>query len=184
MLAQAARSEAKGLFTPVASADLPREQFESLGEVEYELPDGSRQLFEARHRHLAEDMGTAVWACPAIEPFLRAEYERLFLLRDIRPVTPQGGRTGQRSLFGTTIRAARAEAVLTPLLFGEDAGENAARHACCLRSDGKRNVFVHLDLAVAWQAGLAEPLMAHGFRPVLLHPLAGRSDVLVLRHEP
>lgn len=184
MLAQVARSETKGVFTPAAVADLPRGQFESLGEVVYELPDGTRQSFEACHRHMAEDMGAAVWSCPRTETFLRAEYERHFLLRDIRLVTPQGGRIPERSLFGTEVRASRAEAVLTPLLNGTDAGENAVRHACCLHAEGVRNVFVHLDLALAWQAGLAETLMEHGFRPVLLHPLAGRSDVLVLRHEP
>ncbi|MGE4292013.1 MAG: hypothetical protein AB7E32_07380 [Desulfovibrio sp.] len=186
MINRVARTRALGIFSEIASSDLPDGEFERLAVVPALLPDGSALERTVWYRHLREDMGCSVWAHPEMVHFLERSYENLVLMREIRAVhafQEPGGRRPAHSVFAVRLRRETSEAVLTPMLDGEDAAENLRRHVFVLRGEGLRNIFVQLDLASEWRAALAGPLLNCGFQPRLVLPHAGQADVAVLQYD-
>jgi hypothetical protein len=185
LIREVGRSGASGIVTCQAAAHVHAGTggFERLGSLAYDLPVGRRLARDTFFRLLAEDLGEVVWGHPSIEPFLRSEYERLDLARDIRSAISLGEAEPERSVFSARIEARLAEAELRPLLPGRDAHDNIAGHVRALRADGLVNILFVLDLAHAWQAALAGPLTDNGFKPRMIVPLAGRSDLVVFQHD-
>jgi len=85
-----AKSPAVGLVNLYPSSDLPAGHFESLGAIfEYRstAPPVERG---ALFRQLQEDPGALVWGHPQLEDFLRGEYRRLVLPRELRLTADDG----------------------------------------------------------------------------------------------
>ncbi|WMW66919.1 hypothetical protein [Nitratidesulfovibrio liaohensis] len=182
LVAQVARTTANGIISDLATADLPPGEFEALGELPFTGDDDMPAPLPVWYRGLREDNGVTVWAHAGLKLFLEQAYERLFLMRDIRPTQPVGEHRDARSVFATSLRPQASVALITPMLDGADAGENIRLHAGMLRAEGYRNILLHLDLSAGWQADLPPLLEETGFAPVMVLPFASRADVVVYQH--
>lgn len=182
-LAELARESVEIVFSEHATADTPGGYFESLGSlVRHDAAADVAAGQQVLYRHLREDAGAAVWTAPALEPFQRELYDRLAMCRDMLPAAPGTVPPHQHSLFSAMVDAGKGLAVLRPLLGGEDAADNLARHVGALADKGIGNVLLYLDLSHAWEAALAGPAQEAGFAARLIIPHAGRSDVAVFQY--
>ena len=75
-------------------------------------------------------------------------------------------------------------AVLKPLLDGANMAENLAGHVLALREKNIANILYYMDLSRSWEAAISPALLTAGFRPRLILPNAGRSDVAVFQYAP
>ncbi|GFK93920.1 hypothetical protein NNJEOMEG_01758 [Fundidesulfovibrio magnetotacticus] len=182
-LSAVAREKADIVFSERATQDVPPGYFEPLGELVFLGPEGAARQ-PVLYRHLREDAGEAVWADPESADFLRKAYDRLAMCRDILPARSPEAWERERSLFSVNLDKNKGLATLTPLLDGANVPENLRAHARALADKGAANILLYLDLSRAWEAALAGPAARAGFRPRLVLPFAGRSDLLVLQHEP
>lgn len=177
-----ARCAATVVILVLATDDAPTDRFEPLGEVNYWNAEGDRQPLPAFYRALRETPGGRVWAHPRLLPFLRREYDRLAFMRSIAMVESLGEHVPARSVFATETRLALAEAVIRPMLDGQDRAQNLADHTSTLKAGGYRNIFFHMDLAEGWQASMAGELMDAGFAPLLLAPDAAKGDLVIFQY--
>lgn len=182
-LAAVAREKVEIVFSERATQDTPDGYFETLGTLTRYDEEGQTEQ-PVLYRHLREDMGETVWADPALEDFLRGVYDRLAMCRDVLPAHPPGTFERRRSLFSTSMDKDKGLAVLRPLLDGEDMAANLAGHVRVLADKGFLNILLYMDLSQAWEASLAGPVMDAGFKPRLVLPFAGRSDVAVFQYAP
>lgn len=182
-LAAVAREKVDIVFCERATPDAPQGYFESLGSLTIHGPDGAAAQ-PVLYRHLREDAGETVWAAPELVDFLRDAYDRLAMCREIMTAPPPASSGRERSLFSVSLDKSKGLAVLRPLLDGEDVRANLAAHVKALPEKGVANILLYLDLSRSWEAALAGPALLAGFTPRLVLPFAGRSDVLVLQHDP
>lgn len=180
-LSAIARTDKSGVFGHYTNIDLPKEYFETLGDIEYCFESGSKQMSRFFYRQLKEDTGSNVWASGQLEPFLRTAYDRLYLPRQIVSTIVEGERLAPHSVFSVKFDRPLNSATIRPVWDGEDHTENIAGHVKILLEEGLTNVFFYLDLGVSWQAKLIPALFINGFRPVLLLPYAGHADVVVFQ---
>jgi anti-sigma regulatory factor (Ser/Thr protein kinase) len=181
-LGRVAKTDTLGVLCRYATGHLPRGWFEELGSLDYHH-QGRTLPWTHYHRQLAEDPGAVVWASPQAEGFLRGEYDRLSLAREVRPARPEGEARPAHSVLGAHLEHAQLRATLRPLWDGEDAAANLADHVEVLAAEGIENLLLELDLGWAWQGAWAAPAQEQGFVPRLVLPRGGRSDLLLLQHE-
>jgi hypothetical protein len=165
-LAGIAKSEAMGLFCLFATPEMPAGYFETLGELDLIGPDGGREIRPCYWRQLHEDPGARVWCHPDLEDWLGATYQRLFLARRLRLTRHEGEARPPHSVLGADFNRPAGSVVLRPILDGADVALNLARH---------------LDLEEAWQTDLTPVLLGAGFRPRLVLPQGGKSDLVVFQ---
>ena len=182
MISSVARTSVSAVLSTLPTADLPLEVFESLGTLPLVNADGNPRPLPVWYRGMGEDNGLAVWSHPELDGFLRREYQRLFLMRDIHHAVRQGEKVAGRSVFATSLCPAASQALLTPMLDGADAEQIIGAHVRMLNAEGYRNILFHLDLSQSWQAALAPALLGNNFQPRIILPHAGRADLLVLHH--
>ena len=192
-LSTVARTEAVCAFSERPTTDVPEGWFESLGSLTlHSGADDAPGEQEALFRHLREDVGGAVWAHPDLAPFLARQYNLLAFSRDIltaEPTSPK--RLAAHSLLATSYDRRRGLALLKPLLDGQDFEANLAAHVAALLEQTTENltdkaqspdILLHLDLSEPWQAAQYPALAACGFKPRLILPHAGASDLLVCQY--
>jgi hypothetical protein len=182
LISAVARTAVSAILSQLPTKDLPQENFELLGTLPLTAPDGTQSPLPVWFRSMREDNGLAVWTHPDLEDFLRAAYDRLFLMRDVHSTTRQGEQIAGRSVFATTIRPEIVQALITPMLDGVDTEVTIQKHVELLQSEGYRNILVHLDLAQGWQAAMIPALLANDFEPRLVLPHASQADMVVLQH--
>lgn len=180
-LEQTGRSEAVGLISRSGIADVSKPYYEELGTVINYRINGQTRKTTAYYRQLCEDPGQRVWAHSDIVPYLQTQYQRLFLPRDIKPVNNMGERTNRHSVFSAELGS--GQAILRPLLAGEDAFANLTRHLQLLSRENIVNIFSEIDLGIAWQAGMIPALLEQGFKPCLILPYAGKGDLLLMQYQ-
>jgi hypothetical protein len=178
-----ARTEVAVLINRFATLEFPREQFELLGGVQMYLADGSLLRREAWFRLLQEDLGSLAWVHPGLVDFLRHEYDRLVLPREMRRVTSQGEQHPRRSLISTHFDRSEASATLRPLWFGTDFDQNLAQHLQLLGQEGIRNIFFYLDVGKSWHLDFTPGLLQNDFQPRVIFPCAGVGDVVVFQFQ-
>lgn len=182
-LNEIARSPAVGLLNLTPGPDLPQHHFESLGTVfEYHNNAPDTEI-SALFRLLQEDPGTVTWAHPELEPFLRNEYQRLTLPREIRRTSNTGESQTDFSVLtvNTDSNQARKKVTLQPLWAGADMEKNIADHVALFTREGIDNIYFTIDLGQSWQAAFAPALSKNGFVPLLILPYGGRGDLLILQ---
>lgn len=177
-----ARTRAMVLFSELATDDLPMGGFESLGHLYLTQSEDQKICREIWYRHLREDTGAWVWAHPSMVSFLEEFYDHHVLMRDIRQTDGLGERLPRRSVFSATLRPEAGEVSLSPMVTGADAKDCVARHVETLHRKNFSNIFFRLDLAQGWQASLGGVLMDTGFKPRIVLPYGGKSDVVVFQH--
>ncbi len=169
-ISQVARTPAAGIFRRLGPAPLPKRHFDVLGST-----TGSTFYY----RHLSDDEGSTVYCDPAAEAFLRAEYDRLVMPREIRVVRNFGEKMEERSALSCEFATASSQVTLRALCAGSDATEVVAAHVAHLKSQGIRNLFFEMDLAHAWESGFTPALLAAGIVPAVLIPNGGDGDLLI-----
>ncbi len=176
-IAAVAKSEAVFLMNRQATKDLPSGYFEELGSIDV-IQAGQKKLWRFLFRQLKEDTGCKVYSHSGLEGFLKEQYRRHFLPREIVPVQYEGERQNPHSVFGADFRHNQDLVVLTPLWDGADARDNLARHVDVLRAEGLENILLAIDLGHGWQARLYPVIAACGFEAALLMPYQGKADVV------
>jgi hypothetical protein len=176
-----ARTRAVGIINLSPTPELPRQHFELLGTLDDYARDGSVEPCEAWFRLLREDTGSAVWVHPGLEEFLRREYAKLVLPREIRIDQPSGETLPRHSVLSAEFNRLQGHVVLRPIWPGADAEENIERHVRLLQSEQVLNIHFAVDLGQAWQTLFVPGLLAQGFEPRLVLPYAGKADLVVFQ---
>ncbi len=182
-LNEIARSPAVGLLNLTPGPDLPQHHFEALGKVfEYHNNAATTEI-SALFRLLQEDPGTVTWAHTEFESFLRREYQRLTLPREIRLTSNTGESQADFSVLtvDTDSNQARKKVTLHPLWVGADMEKNIADHLALFTREGIDNIYFTIDLGQSWQTAFAPALSKNGFVPQLILPYGGRGDLLILQ---
>ncbi|MGC8493375.1 MAG: hypothetical protein ACP5SH_16730 [Syntrophobacteraceae bacterium] len=177
-----ARSRAVGIVAIGPPPGFPKRQFELLGSFESYSPDGASAPVEAWYRMLGEDMGATAWVHPDIEPFVRGEYEKLVLPREVRVEHPSGESISRHSVIFAEFDRPRGRVTLRPMWPGADASENIARHLNLMKNENIPNIHFALDLGRAWQSVFVPGLLETGFEARCVLPYAGKGDVVILQY--
>lgn len=173
-----ARTSCRGIILYNPSGCCEAEDFEILGKVRVNNTRGEPMSVTVLFRALHEDSGCTVMAHPSLVPFLREEYKRLVLPREIRQVPDTGERWEEHSLLGPFINRKVGIALVTPLIFGRDARRLLESHVSMFVSEGIRNIFFPMDLANAWETKFSPHLLSSGFEPKYIVPFGGTADVV------
>lgn len=176
-----AKTNAVALINRYPTDDLPREHFEPLGSLTIFTQEDSPTSHTACFRQMQEDPGTSVWSHPDMEDFLRGEYSRLVLPREIRLVRDLGETKTRFSVLTAEFDRSQKMVTLRPIHQGMDAGENLAGHLKLLSRESLLNVFFEMDLAEPWHTEFTPALLKQGFTPRLVLPYAGKSDVVLFQ---
>jgi hypothetical protein len=177
-----AKTHAVGLINRMATEVFPRDHFETLGELTLNDPDGSTRSITAYFRQMHEDMGSSVWAHGDLVPFLREQYGRLVLPRDVLAVSEQGEAVSPYSVLSAEFERSQDRVTLRVLRPGKDMEENLINHLKVFEKESIRNVFFEMDLSQPWQANFTPALLAQEFRPRLILPYGGEDgDVVVFQ---
>ena len=178
-----AKSKVVGLIARYPTPELPAEYFEPLGELHYVRSDGTRLPWPHFYRQLKEDPGAQLWAHPDLEEFLEETRRRLFLAREIHYTRPEGEKRPQHSVLGAHMDRGQGHVTLRPLWDGVDIEANLARHLEVLEGEGFATILMLLDLGVPWQSNLVPALLQNHFRPRIILPYGGVSDLLLFQYE-
>jgi hypothetical protein len=155
--------------------------FEVLGSTRDYQADGSVYQHTFIYRQLIEDLGTRVLAHPQLMDFLKTEYDRLYLPRNLQASTWMGEKSEEHSVFTADFN--QSQVTLRALLGGRDAEENLANHLQLFAHEGMKNIFFELDLGESWQSELVPALQNNQFKPCILMPYAGKGDVVLFQHQ-
>lgn len=179
-----ARSRALGLLNRFPGPDLPGHHFERLGALAIRREDGSVTEVPTRFRLLGEDLGCVVWCHARLEEFVRQEYSRLVLPRQITPTGHEGEARPPHSVLSAECERPHGFVTLRPIARGADFAQTLASHVALFAREGLPNVFFELDLGQAWQSDFVPALLDQGFQPKLLLPYAGRGDLVCFQLLP
>ena len=176
-----ARTEAAGLINRYPSRDLPEGYFEELGTLRFSTDEHCAREIPVLYRQLVEDAGAAVWSHPDLEQFLRDEYQRLCLARQILPVHSQGETSAAFSVLSAEFDRPNRQVTLNPVLSGADADHNLARHVEILKKEGLTSILFLMDLGKPWQSDFVPALLKHDFEPRVIMPYAGNRDLVIFQ---
>jgi len=182
-IARTARTKAIGLVNLTGIPPSVQSQFELLGLLHHYPHDGETVHRQAFYRLLHEDQGCPVFSDAILKEYLRQEYSRLFLAREIREVRDQGEMKAGASIFSAEVRREGSVAILRPLWPGADLDDNVKRHLRFIKEEGINNIFFYLDLGVSWHASLMTVLITNHFRAALIIPFAGQADFLIFQYD-
>jgi len=176
-----AKTPAVGLVNAYATEQLPREHFEVLGTLTRHDPAGPVRPVTAYFRQMQEDPGTTSWCHPEVEDFLRGEYRRLVLPREVHRVKNVGEQKNPYSVLSAEFRRPQSSVILRPIRSGKDAQENLIEHLRLFSRESLPNVYFEMDLGLAWQSDFTPGLLRNGFTPRMVIPYGGEGDTLVFQ---
>jgi len=175
------KTSAVGLVSSFPTEELPREHFEILGILTHFDDKGSGTAVTACFRQMQEDPGCSSWCHPDLEGFLREQYDKLFLPREIMQIKDLGETGNPFSVLSAQFDRPRNRVTLRPILEGKDAEENVADHLKLFRKEGIHNVFFEMDLGKAWHTRFTPGLLLNGFTPRMVIPYGGDGDRVVFQ---
>jgi len=178
-----ARSPAVGLVNLYPTEELPKQHFEALGTLTFFDETGSGTPTTAYFRQMHEDPGTSSWCHPEMEAFLRREYDRLVLPREIQVLGDAGEARNPYSVLSADLDRSHGRVILHPLRSGRDTEENLSSHLSLFRNESIHNVFFMMDLGVAWQNEFTPALLRKGFTPRAVAPYFGEGDNVLFQLE-
>jgi hypothetical protein len=176
-----ARTRSIGIINTRPTPEFSRQHFEQLGTLDEYSADGSCVPVEAWFRLLHEDTGSVVWVHPDLDAFLRREYTKLVLPREIRIDRPSGETLPRHSVLSAEFDRPKSRVTLRPMWPGADAEENIERHVRLLESEKILNIHFVVDLGQAWQTVFIPGLLNGGFEPRFVLPYAGKGDLAVFQ---
>ncbi len=178
------KTYAVGLVNSCPTEQLPREHFEVLGTLTLFDEQGSGTPVTACFRQMQEDPGGSSWCHPDLEPFLREQYQRLVLPREIVQAKDQGETGNPFSVLSARFDRAQRRVTLRPILSGKDVEENIADHLKLLGKEGIHNIFFEMDLGSPWHTRFTPGLLRNGFVPRMVIPYGGDGDRVVFQFKP
>jgi anti-sigma regulatory factor (Ser/Thr protein kinase) len=181
VLADIARTKAVGLLSRYPTPELPLKYFEPLGSFSFFASEGPPLAITAYFRQLQEDTGSMVWSHSELAPFLKQEFQRRTLPREMRSVSDFGEEKNPYSVLSPDFDRGRSLVTLQPIRPGKDRDLNVGNHLQILRKEGWRNIFFEMDLAKSWQVEFAPALLKNHFRPCLLLPYAAEGDLVIFQ---
>jgi hypothetical protein len=168
-----AKSPAVGIVSRFPGLDLSLNHLENLGET------GNGPLL---FRQMQEDPGAVAWHPPELEDFLRQQYRRLLLPRELRGLRDDGEEQDEFSVLACEFERNQGRVEMYPLLPGCDLAENLKAHLELFRDEDLGEIVFRLDLGRAAEAGCIPALLETGFIPDLILPHGGeRGDLLFFR---
>jgi len=177
-----ARTESIGLLCRYPAEEFPGEYFESIGSVvSYESGKDPAE-HPSYFRLLHEDAGTHVYAPKGLVSFIEGEYTRLALPRDVYVTDYTGENRADYSVFTSEFDREPGRVVIRSLWPGKDCQENILKHLAVFEKEQLLNVFFEVDLGVTWQAHVVDCLIRSGFKPRIIIPYGGKSDLVVFQH--
>lgn len=182
-----ARTPVVGLISRLPTEHLPIAYFEPLGAVNVPRKDNAPPLdLKAYFRQMQEDPGATAWCHPDLQTYLRDEYQRLVLPRDLRPIIDQGERKHPDSVLSADVDRSRSVVTLRAIRTGRDAEENLFNHLRLFQAEPGTSLFFEMDVALPWQADFTPALLEHGFVPRMVLPYTGTGDLVLfqLTEEP
>ncbi len=156
--------------------------FDFLGELELTGNSGIAGNCTYYYRQLKEDSGGVVYCSGSLMTFLREEYDRLCLPRQVRETVVENSRLRDASVLSVELEYARSLAVIRPLCAGKDMAANLAAHIELLTGDGICNFQVEINTGLSEDTLFAAALEETGFVPRLLIPDAGQGDLVIYDH--
>ena len=156
--------------------------FDFLGALELKALHQSADACHYYYRQLKEDAGGVVYCQGPMARFVRAEYARLCLPRQVRETSVPAGLATEASVLAVELEYARSLATIRPLCAGKDMAANLSAHLDVLRAQGIRNFIVEIDSGRSEETAYSSALAETGFVPRLLIPAAGRGDILIYDH--
>lgn len=178
-----ARTEILGLFSRYTTEDFPNQYFESIGSSTWYEKDMEPAELQSYYIQLHEDAGTYVYTSKALAPFIKTEYKRLFLPRDLYEIENAGAYSGDYSVFTSEFRREINQVALRYLLPGKDYRENILKHLALFRKEQILNIFFAIDLGIDWQAYIMDDLVECGFIPRIIIPYGGISDAIIFQYK-
>ncbi len=181
-IAQVSRSGARALLRRQGPLPGFERFFDFLGELKLKPPKETAQggvVWTHYYKQLREETSGVVYAAPRFAGFLRAEYGRLCLPRQVRETSSSETERPGASLLSVEFEHRRSLATLRPLAAGSDMAENLAAHLALLERDGILNVIAELDAGRPASTAFAPALYGSGFSPRLAVPDAGTGDLVI-----
>jgi anti-sigma regulatory factor (Ser/Thr protein kinase) len=182
-LGRVARTTAIGLICRYLTPFFLADYFEFLGSVDVAVPEGGSRDLPVYYRQIQEDAGCQIWSHPALETFLKEQYKRLVLPREIRLIRPEGETRAAHSVISTHSNREQRQVTMTLAWDGADTTRNLSRHLQLFEKEGLTNVFFAVDLAFPWQTRIVPDLLDRHFTPRLLLPYGGESDLVLFQHK-
>ena len=179
----APRNDVMCVFSLRTTPELPEELFIRLGGVHLAGPSHGIVLRPAYFSYMPAENPAEVWAHPELTDYLKNEYGRLGLVRNIHYSREEDEGNPVNSVISAEIDREQGEVILRPLWGGDDVSDNVIDHVETLKRENIPNVFFHMDLAHSYQAHFTPALIENGFSPKLIIPYAGDLDILVFQHE-
>lgn len=177
-----ARTSALGLlFRNVTTQKTIKERAELLGDIDFYNKNKKVFTRTAYYRQLTEDPGSTAWSSPELLSFLKGEYSRLILPRDIQTVRDEGETGRSNSVFTAEFDRLNSAVTLQPALAGDDINENIGKHIELFENEKISNIFFEIDTGEAWQSGFVPGLLANKFSPRLVLPYSGTGDKIILQ---
>ncbi len=177
----AAKSPALGILCRRGPGQPMPAGFELLGRIHSEAVGQSPRDESSGFRHLREDEGTAVCCHPLLEAFLRNEYDRLALPRELQTIPFQGTGRLEPTVLTSKVDQARGEVLLRGLCFGTDAPEQLREHLRLFAQQNLPTILFELDLGLSWQSAFVPALLETGFVPRMILPCAGQADTVLFQ---
>jgi hypothetical protein len=177
-----ARTEIIGVFCRYPAEEFPREYFESIGSVVSYENGKSPVEFPSYFRLLHEDAGTHVYVPKALLSFIEPEYGRLALPRDVYVTDYTGEHRGDYSVFTSEFDREVGRVIIRSLWPGKDGRENILKHLAVLEKEQLLNIFFEVDLGITWQAYIVDSLVGCGFKPRIVVPYGGKSDLVIFQY--
>ncbi|MGD9973532.1 MAG: hypothetical protein AB7S77_10755 [Desulfatirhabdiaceae bacterium] len=153
--------------------------FEVLGSIHWHLSSGQINYHSVWFRHIKEDLGRISWITPDIHDFLKQNYDRLALPREIRLISDTGDNPSVSSVFSSDIHRFYDLVTLRLIWMGNDLDENLLQHLQMFQKESIRHIVFEVDLGLSWQAHMIPVLLKNGFSPSILLPDAGKGDAVM-----
>ncbi len=181
-MARIARTKAIGIVNLHDMPEALQYTFEVLGVLKFYQEGKDPLHMPAFYRLLHEDPGNPVWTHESLADYLKEEYQRLFLAREIRVVSDLGEQHAGSSIFSTEFQRENSRVTIRPMWPGSDIEQNVENHIHGLKHEHIRNLFFELDLGISWHAGIIPIIMTKGFQPGIVIPFAGHSDLIIFQY--
>jgi hypothetical protein len=156
--------------------------FDFLGELEMAGIGGHGAHSVYYYRQLREESGGVVYCTASLAAFLREQYDRLCLPRQIRETHGVTALSRDASVLAVELDYPRSLAIIRTLCAGRDMAANLAGHVDLLRGEGIANFIVEINTARSEDTAFADALAETGFVPRLLIPDAGQGDLVIYDH--
>ena len=159
--------------------------FDFLGDIPMIDASGNPIAFSYYYRQLKEETGShTIYSEKMFANFLRTEYDRFCLPRQIRETDFKIADLREHSVIAVEFNNRRSIAILRPLCAGRDMRQNIGDHIALMHQQGIFNILFEIDSAREEEMMFTSPLMAVGMVPGLIIPDAATGDLVIFFYPP